>query len=75
MDRWTYGLSIRPYDPNTLTHQSAGTNGSPRDPPPCPRYTYYLVALMVLFFQIAVLPICCWNYDVFVASLPLFISK
>ena len=32
------GLSTRPYDQNTLTHQSTDTNDAPRDPPPRPRY-------------------------------------
>ena len=32
MDRWSDGLSTRPYDPNTLTRQSNGTKDSPRYP-------------------------------------------
>ena len=30
--RWSDGSSMRPYDLNNLTHQSASTNDFPRDP-------------------------------------------
>ena len=32
MDRRSDGLSMIPYDPNTLIIQSSGTNDAPRDP-------------------------------------------
>ena len=32
MDKRPDGLSMRLYDPNTLTHQSAGTNDALKDP-------------------------------------------